>query len=91
MNKKGVEISMNVLIVAAMGLLVLVVLSIIFLGRLGTFGQQSGDCEVQGGKCGIECGNPDYGTQDFQKRNPLLKCADTSAGESQLCCLPVQV
>lgn len=37
MNKKGVEINMNVLIIAAIGLLVLVVLSVIFLGRTNQF------------------------------------------------------
>ncbi len=90
MDKKGVEISMNVLIVAAIGLLVLVVLSIIFLGRIGTFGQQSASCEVQGGKCAVACNNADYGTQNFQSRNPLLTCPDSATGDKQICCLPVK-
>jgi hypothetical protein len=92
MNKKGVEISMNVIIVAALGLLVLVVLSVIFLGRAGTFGQKTVDCEVQGGKCVVVsggCGNTDFGTQLFPKQNILLNCADL-AGEKQICCIPVQ-
>jgi len=37
MNKKGAELSMDVIIIAAIVLLVLVVLSIIFLGRIGIF------------------------------------------------------
>ena len=90
MDKKGVEISMNVIIVAAIGLLVLVVLSVIFLGRIGTFGQKSADCEVQGGKCAIECGSLDYGTQLYTKRNPLLSCPKLGDQE-RVCCLPVQV
>ncbi len=90
MNKKGVEISMNVLIVAAIGLLVLVVLSIIFLGRIGTFGEKVGECGVQGGRCGIACGNADYNTLDYPKVNPLLTCPDV-AEEKQVCCLAVKV
>jgi len=35
MNKKGAELSMDVIVIAAIILLVLVVLSIIFLGRFG--------------------------------------------------------
>lgn len=89
MNKKGVEISMNLIIIAAIGLLVLVVLSMIFLGRLGTFGQKSADCEVQGGKCAAECGNVDYGTQGM-KKNPLLTC-EPVADEARLCCITVGV
>lgn len=91
MNKKGVEISMNVIIVAALGLLVLVVLSIIFLGRIGTFGQKSADCEVQGGKCAQACGSPDFQTENFAKRNPLLNCVNDAAGNKQVCCLPITV
>lgn len=37
MNKKGVELSVNVIIIAAISLAVLVVLFAIFTGRLGAF------------------------------------------------------
>ena len=37
MHKKGVDLSVNVIIVAAIGLAVLVVLFMIFTGRLGMF------------------------------------------------------
>lgn len=92
MDKKGVEISMNVIIVAAIGLLVLVVLSVIFLGRIGTFGQKTGDCVVQGGTCAPVCGGDEgalYGTEDM-KKNPLLTCPEV-AGETEVCCIPVSV
>lgn len=91
MNKKGVEISMNLIIIAAIGLLVLVVLSVIFLGRIGTFGQKSGECAVQGGTCAQACGNADFGTETMTKKNPLLTCPDAATGEPQVCCLPIQV
>jgi len=51
MSKKAQGISINVIIVAAVALLVLVVLSVIFLGRLGIFGSQVGQCENKGGQC----------------------------------------
>jgi len=51
MNKKGAELSMNVIVIAAIVLLVLVVLSIIFLGRIGIFGKSVGDCATKGGVC----------------------------------------
>ncbi|MFC1728425.1 hypothetical protein ACFLZ7_03105 [Nanoarchaeota archaeon] len=90
MNKKGVELSMNVIIIAAIALLVLVVLSVIFLGRIGTFGETASSCEAQGGKCAIACGDSDYKTQDFSTMNPTITCEDTSAGESRVCCIPVK-
>ena len=36
MSKKGQGLSMNVIIIAALALLVLVILAIIFIGRMGT-------------------------------------------------------
>ena len=91
MNKKGAEISMNVIIIAAIGLLVLVVLSVIFLGRVGTFGEKTGDCEVQGGICAVECGSSDFGTENYNKKNPLLGCPDDASGEAQVCCIPIKL
>jgi hypothetical protein len=87
MNKKGVEISMSTIIVAAIGLLVLVVLSAIFLGRAGKVGEQVADCEVQGGKCAENCGSIEDGTEDYPRANPLLKCSE----EGQKCCIPIKV
>lgn len=50
-NKRGAELSLNVIIVAALALLVLVILAVIFMGRAGIFRQQSGDCTTLGGSC----------------------------------------
>jgi hypothetical protein len=44
MNKKAQGISLNVIIIAAIALLVLVILSVIFMGRMGTFTDKSKDC-----------------------------------------------
>jgi len=91
MNKKGIEISMNVIIVAAIGLLVLVVLSVIFLGRMGGVSENLSNCEVQGGKCAVQCGSLDYGTENHQAKNPTISCPDDAAGDKQVCCLPIRI
>ncbi|NOZ80552.1 MAG: hypothetical protein GXP63_02670 [DPANN group archaeon] len=46
---------MNVIIIAAIALLVLVVLSVIFLGRIGSFSEQTADCQNKGGQCLDAC------------------------------------
>jgi len=51
MAKKAQGMSLNVIIIAALGLLVLVVLAIIFTGRTGVFVKESDKCDVQRGKC----------------------------------------
>jgi hypothetical protein len=50
-RKQAQGISINVIIVAAIALLVLVVLSVIFLGRFNIFSQETASCESQGGQC----------------------------------------
>ena len=80
MSKKAQGISMNVIIIAAIALLVLVILSVIFIGRMGSFGEETGSCESQAGTCydGSSC------PQGTAKRN--LKC-----GDAQVCCISVGV
>ena len=80
MAKKAQGISMNVIIIAAIALLVLVILSVIFIGRMGSFGEASAACSQQGGTCydGTTCPS---GTTKYS-----LKC-----DEGQVCCLPVGV
>jgi hypothetical protein len=82
--KKGQGISINVIVIAAIALLVLVVLSIVFLGRFGVFTQQSGDCENKGGACTI--GACPSGTSAYG----AWSCPDTTAGARQTCCIQVQ-
>jgi len=51
MNKKAQGMSLNVIIIAALGLLVLVVLAIIFTGNLGTTVREIDKCSNKGGTC----------------------------------------
>ncbi len=80
---KGQGISINMIVVAAIALLVLVVLSVVFLGRFGVFAKQSGDCENKGGTC-TSTGCP-TGTSTYA----AWSCPDTASGASQSCCIVV--
>ncbi len=51
MQKKAQGLSMNVIIIAALALLVLVILSVIFMSRTGMFISDSKNCEQLGGRC----------------------------------------
>ncbi len=75
--KKGQGMSVNVIIIAALALLVLVILAVVFLGRMNIFGTQTNSCTSQGGKCFGEgsCG---------EGYTPLSNLKCTNAGE--VCC-----
>ena len=84
MNKKAQGISMNVIIIAAIALLVLVILSVIFIGRMGSFGRITGDCTTQGGRC---LASPCNVQTPPMASNSGLNCEEES---TPYCCLPVQ-
>lgn len=66
MSKKAQGISMNVIVIAAIALLVLVVLSVVFMGRMGVFNKGAAECRNNGGVCADECGKGDaagFGTE----------------------------
>jgi hypothetical protein len=78
---KGQGISINMIIVAAVALIVLVVLSVIFLGRFGIFSAKTADCESQGGQCVVGACPTGYHSYN------VLVCPKTGAGASQTCCI----
>ena len=49
--RKAQGLSMNTIIVAALGLIVLIVLVLIFSGRAGWFSKSTSSCAAQGGYC----------------------------------------
>jgi len=51
MNKKGAELSLNVIIIAIIVIVVLVVVVIIFSGKISLFGKSTVNCQAQGGYC----------------------------------------
>ena len=52
---KAQSISMNTVIIAALGLLVLIVIALIFSGKIRVFGTESRKCSNQGGGCESLC------------------------------------
>ena len=80
MNKRGQGISINVIIIAAIALLVLVVLSVVFMGRMGTLSSGTADCRNQGGVCADTCGVDD--AAGYPTVYTAAECADT-----KVCCI----
>ncbi len=78
MNKKGAELSMNVIIIAAIGLLILVILAILVISR-ATNVSTGTDCIAKGGICKIssEC------TQD------KVISDGTCSDNTKTCCSPI--
>ena len=62
--KKGQGISINMIIVAAIALLVLVVLSVIFIGKVGKTRQEIDRCETARGRCVFNPTSDCAGTYD---------------------------
>ncbi len=54
LGKKGAELSVNLIIVAILALLVLVVMAMIFTGRIGLFRERIDSCASLGGKCVVD-------------------------------------
>lgn len=81
--KKAQGISINTIIIAALALLVLVVLSVIFLGRTGIFAKESASCLTNGGSCVV--GACPQGSTAY----PSWSCEKTSEGAFQRCCVSV--
>lgn len=89
-NKKGAELTLNVIVIAAIVLFVLVVLLLIFTGRIGGFNKESAKCENQGGACTLgSC-------QDNARQIGTLACDLNGDGDSKdgagvdgVCCVSV--
>jgi len=83
LNRKAQGISMNTIIIAAIALLVLVILSVIFLSRMGWFAQNSNDCRQFQGDC-------DQGTrcESGYKEHALGICYDGNERDfNNICCV----
>jgi len=93
MNKKGTEISMNVIIVAALGLVVLLILTIMVVNKMGVFGGTSASCDslvAQGGAvCAPKCGVDD--AKDYSIVDPSKNCEPLDDETKQYCCLKIKI
>ena len=77
-QKKGFELSMNVIIVAALALIVLVVVILMFTGRVRTVNQDLDSCQAKGGTCshlGAVC------------QEGSAKITASSCGQGIACCI----
>tara|TARA_B100002003_G_C13823909_1_gene405425 strand:+ start:380 stop:652 length:273 start_codon:yes stop_codon:yes gene_type:complete len=90
MRKKAQGLSLNTIIIAALALLVLVILAVIFMGRTGMFRKESGDCSAFGGSCSRTGCTGDY-TREVGYDCDLDGDGTTSEGQSVdgVCCISV--
>ena len=90
MNKKGQGISINTIIIAAIGLAVLVVLFAIFTGRLGIFTKTLKDTDTCAQKCSSI--NTDLGSNPAQDKScsegQQYIAGEFSDGKFGCCCKP---
>ena len=84
--KKAQGLPMNVIVIAAIALLVLVVIALIFMGRIGGFSKGVAECQNQGGVCLSACGITGYEQYKDEYRPASSACAQASA-ESPVCCI----
>ena len=76
-SKKGQGLPMNTIVIAAIVLIVMVVLILIFTGRMGGFTQDIQQCTAKGGEC--------VGTEGCAQGNIIDgKCPGT-----QVCCVKI--
>lgn len=77
---------MNVIIVAALALLVLVIVSVIFMSRSSTFVIESRGCESSGGTCVDDPSECPAGTKATGISS--LTCTDSSGEPNgRICCI----
>jgi len=86
-RKKAQGISLNTIIIAAIALLVLVILSVIFMGRMGIFTRNSNDCLKQNGVCS------DRVCDDGYMVHPSAVCygSDGKPDEYMVCCVELNI
>jgi len=85
-NKKAQGISLNVIIIAAIALLVLVILSVVFIGRTKNFTQGVADCRANGGEVKQEA-QCDAGSG--YTILPQINADNPDTTEKEVCCVKI--
>ncbi len=83
--KKGQGLSLTTIVVAAIALLVLVILSVIFIGRMGGFAGQVSECENKGGICR----SIDTGCLSGETEYTAWNCPTEEGEVPEVCCVAV--
>jgi hypothetical protein len=78
MNKKGVELSMNLIIIAAIGLLILVILAVLVINAGGKTVTGMKSCNVLGGTCEASCGTREPLNGDCSNTQSRPNCCKIS-------------
>ena len=82
MNKKAQGLSLNTIIIAALVIMVLIILGLVFMGRMGSFGQKQESCQAKGGTCRTECAEGQMETTGF---------LGGACPEEHSCCIPEMI
>ena len=94
-NRKAQGMPLNIIIIAAICLIVLVILTVIFIGRMGKTREEIDRCQTNGGTCEPAC------TGEYSRETSSYKCyyslgedipSDKKAGDSNpdlKCCIKV--
>ncbi len=53
--KKAQGLSLNTIIIAALVIMVLVILALVFTGQMGDFSKDTDSCTAKGGQCREDC------------------------------------
>ena len=75
-RKKAQGLSLTTIVVAALAILVLVVLAVIFTGRIGKFTKEAESCNAKGGRCiaAADCGEDSEIMEIYSCRDTEVKC-----------------
>jgi hypothetical protein len=89
MNKKGMELSVNIIIIAAIAMIVLIIIVALLVGKMNLFGNSSSTCENNGGSC-VE---KSPGCGDYQKQQSGInyRCLDSKGAidTGMVCCVGI--
>ena len=88
MSKKAQGLSLNVIIIAALALLVLVILSVVFMTQSTIFSRETRSCTQQGGICVPQGSDCPAGMS--ARTIGTMRClySDGSPNPNEVCCLP---
>jgi hypothetical protein len=83
MNKKGMELSVNIIVIAAIAMVVLIIIVAMLVGKMNLFASSSDTCENNGGNCVLR--SPGCGTYQTEQTGRNYQCTDSG----DICCVGV--
>ena len=94
--KKAQGMSMNVIIIAALALIVLVILAVVFMNKIGGFVTETDSCENNGGRCVYNApgGSSPCGEYEAKKSGRSYVCPGSnleSDEDNGICCVGIKV